>query len=68
MNLLDLTPPLIPPSKIPFLVHFMAESGPFDRSFLGGALHAQRPPPGYGPEFRVLFVFVFRVFVYLFFN
>ena len=38
--------PLNPPSKTPFLVHFVAKSGPFGR--FGGVSHPPHPP-GYGP-------------------
>ena len=43
--------PLNPPTKNPFLAHFVAESGPFGR-FGGGASHPPHPP-GYGPEGRL---------------
>ena len=51
MDFLNLTP-LNPPTKTPFLVHFVAKSGPFGR--FGGCIAPPAsppppPPPGYGP-------------------
>ena len=37
--------PPYPPTKTPFLAHFVAKSGPFGR--FGGCI----APPGYGPDF-----------------
>ena len=50
---LNLTPPY-PPTKTPFLAHFVAKSGPFGR--FGGVHRTPRtPPPGYGPDSTVTY-------------
>ena len=53
---LFLTSPPYPPTKTPFLAHFVTKSGPFGR-FGGGASHPPHPP-GYGPDASILTMYL----------
>ena len=67
VDFLNLTP-VNPPTKTPFLAHFVTDSGPFSR--FGAVRRTPRtPPPGYGPGAKTLnlaeAVFLLHIYCHL---